>query len=330
MSPELSVSEDLNREAGYTVFTVSRIEVNIARISFSIVRQGYDYNYLGERSWQAAQVWLEPEDAWYENGLLKFIIPPDLSWLMDTQGYNLKLKLYPSGTELSIDFFWPDVLPAEAAVPPNDQNRLSGKAVKPDSEPPPMASPVFETAEPLETVEPVPLQAPLNTIAESEESVPAGKNNKNVKNGVIILIILALLILGGLVWLLLKPGSDSVQDATNQPMETNIQEQGQADSQVMDQGSSENKPSKAKPPNAKQPELLEKRRSDPKENQPQVLLERKKPNKLLDPKKSSNTQDETLDSLTDYLSREVPETDSQIESDLFKSIEPALREKVGE
>ena len=325
MNLELSVSEDLNREPGYTIFTVSGVEENIERISFSIVRQGYDYNYLGEKSWQAASVLLEPEDAWYEDGRLKFILPPDMTWLMDPQGYNLKLMLYPRATERSINFFWPDILPAEAAVPPNDQNRLSGKAVKPDAEPPPVAPQVTELSEIVEKVESEPPQVLLKTEVESDENLPAEKNNKKGKTEAVVLVILILLILGGLVWLLLKPGSDSVQDEANEPIKTSIQEQGQADTQAMDQGSSKNKPS-----NTKQPGFLEKRRTGPKVNQPELLLERKKPVKVLAPNESGVERDETLDSLTDYLSREAPETDSQTESDLFKSIEPALREKVGE
>ncbi|WP_054690921.1 hypothetical protein [Desulfosarcina cetonica] len=129
--PRIFVGEDLNREPGYTIFTLEGISGVVDRISYSVVRHGYDFNYLGEKEWQAAFSWLEPEDAWYENGTLKFIVPPDVTWQLEPQGYVLRLNLTPTIGDVSFDFFWPDVLPAESTGQPSNAQRLSGTRVKP-------------------------------------------------------------------------------------------------------------------------------------------------------------------------------------------------------
>lgn len=232
MNPTLRVSEDLNRDSGYSVFTVSGMDGEIERLSYAIVRHGYDHNHLGEQGWQAAFVWIEPEEAWYASGQLKFIVPPALTWQMDPQGYRLKLGPYPPARELSIDFFWPDVLPAEAPTPPDPDHQLSGTRVKPAQapaaliqpatafEPPPEPEPVAASvtappspppAAPTAPPEPTAVEAP------SPRDPPAGRYRASGLRALIPFILVTLAALALAYWFVSGQGTPTSPEQTPSP-----------------------------------------------------------------------------------------------------------------
>ena len=168
--PRISLGEDLNREPGYTIFTIEGLSGVVDRISYSVVRHGYDLNYLGDKAWQAAFSWLEPEDAWYENGTLKFIVPPDVTWQLDPQGYVLRLNLTPNIGDVSFDFFWPEVLPAESTGQPANAQRLSGTRVKP------VAADMAGQASAMEAIAPRPeKETPVVPARSDTQAAPMAK-----------------------------------------------------------------------------------------------------------------------------------------------------------
>lgn len=222
MNPTLSVSEDLNRDPGYTVITIAGLDATVERLSFSIMRHGYDVNYIGQSGWQAAFEWLEPEDAWYENGQLKFVIPPDITWQMDPQGYVFKMNIAPSGGELEIDFFWPDVLPAEAASLPDVVNRLSGTKVKPATH-----TSVVKDTTVSELVETTPVSWPVNKAVTQASSsrlndpVNAPEKKPSMRPVTMIGMIIALVVIAGVAYWVLKDDPHTASPSSKAPSVSN-------------------------------------------------------------------------------------------------------------
>jgi len=200
MNATLKVCEDLDREPGYSIVTVSGLTGNVERLSFSISRHGYDVNYMGQEGWQAALEWLEPEDAWYENGKLGFVIPPEITWQMDPQGYLFKLRVLPNNDEIDIEFFWPDVLPAEAGGLSDDGNRLLGTKVRPvvDSQSVLESKPESVTQVDTPDSEPTPVaagdKAPVPDrieVFDTASHKSSGANSSLIIGGVLLVLILA-------------------------------------------------------------------------------------------------------------------------------------------
>lgn len=338
MNPTISVSEDLNREPGYTVYTVSGVEGNIERLSYSVIRHGYDYNYLGESEWQAAFAWLEPEDAWYESGQLKFVVPPEVTWQMDPQGYVLKLDLYPSIGELSIDFFWPDVLPGEPATTPSVEHRLAGTRVKPATKAPPTEPDKSVTPEPEPLAEPAPKPEPAQPPPESQavlEPAPviAQNSKKGLGMGTVVSIVIVLLVaLATVYWFMLRPDDKTAMEQTVQP------------SAPTSNGAAERAKQESTPEPVVEPETIvqpptpvvteaqviqEKRGSNTRMAEPAVVQAKNTP--VQDSSSTPGASDtDTRGTLTEILGTRTTEQPSRTKDDIFNSIEPALREEVGE
>ncbi len=339
MNPTISVSEDLNREPGYTVYTVSGVEGTIERLSYSVIRHGYDYNYLGEREWQAAFSWLEPEDAWYESGQLKFVVPPEVTWQMDPQGYVLKLDLYPSIGELSIDFFWPDVLPAEAATTPSIDHRLAGTRVKPATKTPltEEEQTVIPEPEPEPEPEPVPAPEPAQPPPESQAVLePAPVVAQNSKKGlgmgtVVSIVIVFLVAFATVYWFMLRPDKTAMEQTVqpSAPTSNGVAERAKQEPTTEPVVDPE---ALVQPPNPVVTEaqvIQEKRGSDTRIAEPAVVQTKDTPVQDSASVPGANDTD-TRGTLTEILGTRTTKQPSRAKDDIFNSIEPALREEVGE
>jgi len=342
-NPVISVGEDLNRELGYTVFTLSGIEGVVDRISYSIIRHGYDLNYLGEADWQAAFSWLEPEEAWYENNTLKFIVPPAVTWQLESQGYVLRLKLAPNIGEISFDFFWPEVLSTESTSQSSSAQRLSGTRVKPLKSYEEISSvPNSEMFTPI----PETISEPNDEEATKQEcsagSPEVRKHSKSSSPALLIFLLVAVIaLLGGVYWFFLRPNdvdefltvqnkqsagdlspktrdemseTKMSQKLSSEPIKTEVKEQSIARGAINNNGVKKQE---------SRSEITEVTRLV-------VAPEKKKPlEEDVNIENQLRSDMQTKETLQDILSQgSTRETTQQTEK--FKSIEPALRRKVGE
>ena len=315
-NPIISVSEDLNRELGYTVFTLSGIEGVVDRISYSVIRHGYDQKYLGETDWQAAFSWLEPEDAWYENNTLKFIVPPDVTWQLESQGYVLRLNLAPTIGDVSFDLFWPEVLPAESTSQPSNAQRLSGTRVKPLE-----SGEAIRNDDNTEVVNPV-LGADSDTGDEGgtkEELVeqPTTPELREPSKGanpapVIFLIVAIIVLLGGVYWFYLRQSTLDEQPA--HPAEI------AGDSSSKTKVATDQTRVKTEEPSTEITKVSKLVVEPDEKIQPEEKVS-------LEDKLRAEMQTETI--LQNFLEKESTRETTQ-QTEVFESIEPALRRQVGE
>ena len=86
------VSEDPARPLGHAIVTLEGLPRTLETFEFALSRHGFAANHLGSEGWQGAECWLQPEEAWYSDAALKFVVHPDLAFQLENMPYRLAVR----------------------------------------------------------------------------------------------------------------------------------------------------------------------------------------------------------------------------------------------
>lgn len=220
--PGVRISEDIRRQQGQAIVSVAALPAKPATLEFALHRYDCFANHLGPRGWQGTECWLAPEEAWYRDDELQFVLRADWVEHLENTTYRLTLRGRGLDEPVAIIFRWPPELAVEtdSAAP---RRALGGAQVrtetetgrKPEAEVEPGQEPSAEPASAEassaatprpEPVDPVPL---VSSAAPTDRDVAApvagsvgASSRRRIAWGLLLLSGLATT--GGLAWWLVQ------------------------------------------------------------------------------------------------------------------------------
>ncbi|HRD50862.1 MAG: hypothetical protein JNK95_06175 [Candidatus Competibacter sp.] len=158
----IRISEDPARPLGHAIVTLSGLPRTLETFEFALSRHGFATNYLGQNGWQGAECWLQPEEAWYSEEVLKVVIPPDLAFQLENMPYTLTVRGQGLSGTAAVTFVWPLELAIEDGVATGERRLVGGTRVN--------AAPKPRPAPAMEPLLPPPL--PMPEVGRADLDIP--------------------------------------------------------------------------------------------------------------------------------------------------------------
>lgn len=125
------VSEDPARPLGHAIVTLEGLPRTLETFEFALSRHGFAANHLGSEGWQGAECWLQPEEAWYSDAALKFVVHPDLAFQLENMPYRLAVRGQGLDESAAVTFVWPLELDIEEGSAGGERRVVGGTRVDP-------------------------------------------------------------------------------------------------------------------------------------------------------------------------------------------------------
>ncbi len=330
----IRVSEDLKRPAGHAIISISVAELTElpSSIEFSIRRRGHNENCLGENSWQGADYWFPPEEAWFadNNQLLQFVFRKDSIYELQHMPYELFLRGKGMEESVAIPLHWPDTLESEGET--EGERRPIGEGVHIQDSSPSTSdnsgettpkSPILSEPFPEPEPDPEPEKVTVSPTKKTPTPPPTKEFGKKQGESDFLKLLLFLGLLAALIIIAILAGYYLVKDS---PVEPDPEQQTVQEQPVNEENHTSSEPQQEPTPSVSTPtepvisptpEAEPEPDRQPEELSPSPVINHEESEPL--PEQASNptlpvTEEETAPSRS-------PSLDSNLESDLKKELE---------